>query len=90
MSAWVRRQAQRPRRCAAAARLERTRQRRVCLCACLVAWMLGGCVSRGDCGLMRFIRQGLRALVHASCVRQGPTRATLVGLQLDGGCMQLL
>ena len=41
MSAWVRRQAQRPRRCAAAARLERTRQRRVCLCACLVAWMLG-------------------------------------------------
>ena len=47
-------------------------------------------MSRGDCGLMRFIRQGLRAPVHASCVRQEPTRATLVGLQLDGGCTQLL
>ena len=50
MSAWVRRQAQRPRRCAAAARLERTRQRRVCLIACLVAWKLGdACEQRRLC-----------------------------------------
>ena len=34
---------------------------------------------------MRWVGQGLQALVHASFVWLEPTRATLVGLALDGG-----
>ena len=83
---WDGRQALRPHRCAAAARLERTLQRQVWLCAVLDECGRG----RGMCGLT-WGGQGLEALGRASFVWQEPTRATLVGLQLDdGGCMQLL
>ena len=72
---WDGRQALRPHRCAAAARLERTLQRQVWLCAGMDECGRG----RGMCGLT-WGRQGLEALGRASFVWQEPTRATLVGV----------